>query len=103
MQMPLAHLDGWLRGPQARQWGFARYAVMLQLYVWLELALRRRYPDSLDRQVVRVDRAFARFSLGKNESVARDRLDRQSDAVRKIRVRMDERLAERRAMAETQN
>jgi hypothetical protein len=91
-EVSLPHLGNWIRGRQNSRWGFARYAVMLQLYVWIELALARRYPERLRGQVVRLDRAFARFELGGQKSHDTNRLDRRADGIRRIRVEMEKRL-----------
>jgi hypothetical protein len=65
---------------------------MLQLYVWFELALARRYPEQLRGQVARLDRAFARFELVEQKSQDTNCLDRRADGIRRIRVEMDRRL-----------
>ena len=56
----IAHLDGWLEDRLAH-WGYERYAQMLDLYVYLELAIRRRYGERLKGQTGRLDEAFTRF------------------------------------------
>ncbi|MGZ0174587.1 MAG: hypothetical protein ACKVHE_34225 [Planctomycetales bacterium] len=57
-----AHLADWLEH-RSSNWGYERYAQMLELYVYLELALRRRYGDRLRGQAGRLDEAFTRFWL----------------------------------------
>jgi hypothetical protein len=47
LEAPLSHLEDWLRSPLGRGWGFERFAVILRLYVWIGLALQRRYPDRM--------------------------------------------------------
>jgi hypothetical protein len=59
LEASLSHLEDWLRSPIARGWGFERFGVILRLYVWMGLALRRRYPDRMAGQVTHLDRALA--------------------------------------------
>ena len=56
------HLEDWLEGE--KNWGFDRYATMFQLYVCLELAIKRRYEDRLKGNVSKLDLAFARYQKG---------------------------------------
>jgi len=86
----LSHLDDWLRAPSGRGWGFERYGVMLRLYIWIGLALARRYPDRMAGQAIRLDRAFARFELGENES--EEAIARRADSIRRTRAEMIRRL-----------
>jgi hypothetical protein len=93
-ELSLSHLADWTRGRESRRWGFARYAVMLQLYVWIELALAKRYPGRLAGQFFRLDRAFARFGLGDDESVDQARIDHRADSIRRIRRKMGSRIGQ---------
>lgn len=63
-----SHLAGWFdrRKPN---WGYERYAQMLELYVYLELAIRRRYGDRLRGQTGRLDEAFTQFWLESNDDL----------------------------------
>jgi hypothetical protein len=63
---PLAHLDGWLRAPTAKRWGFRRFGTMLQLHTCLDLAIDQRYPGRMRGNISLLDDAFARF-LSANE------------------------------------
>jgi hypothetical protein len=58
----IAHLDGWLED-RLNHWGYERYAQMLDLYVYLELALKRRYGQRLKGKTGKLDEAFTRFWL----------------------------------------
>ena len=86
----LSHLDDWLRAPSGRGWGFERYGVMLRLYIWIGLALARRYPDRMAGQAIRLDRAFARLDVGENES--EEAIARRADSIRRTRAEMIRRL-----------
>lgn len=63
-----AHLAGWFdrRKPN---WGYERYAQMLELYVYLELAIKRRYGDRLRGQTRRLDEAVTRFWMNSNDDL----------------------------------
>ena len=50
----------WIEG-KPKNWGPDRYATMLRIYVYLELALKRRYVDKIRGNQGRLDVAFARF------------------------------------------
>ena len=78
-----SHLKQWL-GRKTDQWGHDRYARMLKLYVYLELALKARYGDRLRRQLDALDGAFAGFIYG--DPV------RASDSVKKMRRELSRRL-----------
>ena len=88
----LSHLDDWLRAPSGRGWGFERYGVMLRLYIWIGLALARRYPDRMAGQAIRLDRAFARFELGENAS--EEAISHRADSIRRTRTEMNRRLGQ---------
>jgi hypothetical protein len=90
-----AHLHDWLiREP--KNWGYDRYAIMLRIFVYLELALKRRYSSRVRRKQEALDGAFARVYYGKpltsTESIRKIRqaltqrlnlrIDRDSDALR---------------------
>ena len=64
----IAHLDGWLEHRSAH-WGYERYAQMLDLYVYLELAIRRRYGERLKGQIGRLDEAFTGFWLESKDGI----------------------------------
>jgi hypothetical protein len=83
------HLRSWLYAKSSK-WGHKRYARMFQLYVYMELALKRRYPERVDRQIEALDRAFGRClsEFPKNTTA----VARMSDNVKKIRLYMTRRL-----------
>jgi hypothetical protein len=57
----LRHLDGWLEGISSDKWGVARSSKLMQLYVYLELALKRRYPLKVKGHLDSIDRAFRAY------------------------------------------
>jgi hypothetical protein len=91
LDTPLSHLDDWLPAPEGRGWGFERYGIMLRLHIWIGLALARRYPDRMAGQAIRLDRAFARFELGENES--EEAIARRTDSIRRTRAELNRRLS----------
>jgi hypothetical protein len=70
----------WLN-PKEKHWGVKRYHAMLQMLVYLELGLKRRYRERLHRRTKKLDVALSSF------------LKLDVDSVRKIRQRMAKRLA----------
>ncbi|MCA9071132.1 MAG: hypothetical protein KDA84_19525 [Planctomycetaceae bacterium] len=82
------HLEDWLEGE--KNWGFDRYATMFQLYVCLELAIKRRYKHRLRGNISKLDLAFARYQMG----VDAESLDvsTAAETIKKIRNRMEKRL-----------
>ena len=90
LDSPLSHLEDWLRGPIGRGWGFERFGVILRLYVWVGLALQRRYPNRMAGQAIRLDRALARFEVG--ETATEDAIARRADSIRRARTEMVRRL-----------
>lgn len=81
------------RGPQSL--AYDRYAQMLVLYVYLELALRRRYGERLMGWSDSLDRAFARLLLAKSGSpltVPLNKVESRVQSVRKLRQKMQQRL-----------
>lgn len=76
----------WLSQANHAKFGVDRYGNMLQLYVYLELALKQRYGSELRKSTVKLDEAFARFfSATQSKSV-------QLEAVRRVRLEMMRRL-----------
>jgi hypothetical protein len=90
LEASLSHLDDWLRAPSGRGWGFERFGLILRLYVWIGLALQRRYPDRMAGQVTHLDRALARFEVG--ETATEDAIARRADSIRRARTEMNRRL-----------
>jgi hypothetical protein len=83
-----APLNDWLDF-QEKYWGHKRNTTMLRLFVYLELALRRRYAAQLRRQAARLDHAFSRFLLAEGDQ---DETMRE-ESLRKIRLAMLKRLS----------
>ena len=78
-------LDEWMSG-QPKQWGYERYGLMFRLYVHLELGLKQRYRQQLQRQAGKVDHALARFLKPEQESFV------SAETIRKVRQEMNRRL-----------
>ncbi|MEK6237960.1 MAG: hypothetical protein N2C14_24880, partial [Planctomycetales bacterium] len=76
------HLTSWL-DKESKDWGHERFATMLRLYVYLDLALKRRYGDRLKGRTGKIDEALTLYLFGRNADV---------DSVRKIRLFMRSRL-----------
>jgi len=45
-----------------KKWGHDRFAVMLELYVYLHLGHYARYPEKVLRRKLNIDEAFAVYS-----------------------------------------
>ena len=88
---PLNHLDDWFE-VSAKKWGFDRYAKLLELYVYRDLALMRRYPSRLSGKTELLDQAFSAY-WGGAADVPEDAL-RGVESVRKLRLHMERRLRE---------
>ncbi len=85
----LAHLDQWLR-PRDDQWGPVRSAKLMQLYVYLELAIKRRYGDRLRDQLGTVDKVFRSF--WHEEEGRETEASVKADAEKRIRLELKKRL-----------
>jgi hypothetical protein len=79
------HLRDWLDG-RPKKWGPTRYALMLRLFVYLELALRNRYKHRINRNIERLDRAFASVFCDSRGTMPAE------DSVKKVRLEMNRRL-----------
>lgn len=75
----------WLEGDSQKDWGPDRFATMLRIYVYLELALKRRY--KVTGKLGKLDAAFARFLSPDMDGEASG-----SATVKKIRWKMATRL-----------
>jgi hypothetical protein len=84
-----SHLAGWLE--RTKHFGHERSAVMLNLYVYLELALKARYGDRIRGNTQALDYALGHFlvacSLGGDVDLSSE------ESIRKIRQEMQRRLA----------
>lgn len=88
---PLGHLDDWFEG-SAKKWGADRYAKMLELCIYRNLALMRRYPSRLTGKTEVLDQAFSAYWSGTADA-PEDSL-KGVESVRKLRLHMDRRLRE---------
>jgi hypothetical protein len=82
------HLEGWFNGE--KNWGYDRFAIMLKLYVYLELCLKARYPDRVAGHLEKLDYALGYF-LAQHASAQEVHLSK-ADSIRKIRQEMARRL-----------
>jgi len=89
----LSHLNGWLFDTHKKNedWGVLKCGHLLPLYVYIQLALRRRYADRLDGQIKLLDPVFAEyFSTTTPQNNGRPW---SAGSIRKIRERMEKRLS----------
>ena len=87
----LRHLDGWLIGIKRKKWGVARTAKLMQLYVYFELALKRRYPSRVEGHLDSIDRVFRAYW---NDVPTNSHAVADPEAERKIRQELGKRLRE---------
>lgn len=92
LRVNLQHLDEWMKGE--RNWGFGRYARLLDLYLYRELALSKRYSERMNGHVEAVNRAFGAFWLADRKAAGMDdaQVDKSVDGVRRIRTKLLKRL-----------
>jgi hypothetical protein len=76
------HLGEWFNNSK---WGPPRYLRMLRLYVYLELGLRRRYANRVERAVRRIDECFGQFFKHFGD-------DANEESVRVVRLELQKRL-----------
>lgn len=88
---PLNHLEDWFAG-SGKKWGADRYAKLLELYVYRDLALIRRYPSRLSGKTEVLDQAFSAYWSGTFD--VPEKALRGVESVRKLRLHMDRRLRE---------
>ena len=87
----LDHLGPWLNRT-SKNFSLERFAAMLPLYVYLELAIKSRYESRLYGNTAALDRALGQFIKNINpDSHAAISVE---DTVKKIRMKMSERLKE---------
>ena len=80
----------WIDGTP-KNWGHERYQLMLELFVYLELCLARRYADRLKSNRERLDLAFSRhYCIQKDQLAAPARM---LETIRKTRQEMNRRLS----------
>ena len=90
LTVPLQHLEPWL-GKRTKKFGFDRFATMLRLYVYYELALRRRYAEKIERRTAHIDRAFGQFL--RNVATRSAQSEAAAETIRRIRLEMQRRLS----------
>jgi hypothetical protein len=73
-----------------KNWGHDRNRLMLELYIYVELCLKRRYPDRVHRKFERLDLALSRF-LVKRKAKYSDS-DSKTETVRRVRFEIQRRL-----------
>jgi hypothetical protein len=83
------HLDDWLER-RPKNWGHDRYAQMLQLFIFLCLALNHRYGKRLQGNLSRLDNALAKFSCGQSASATE--LSGKTETLRRIRLELFQRI-----------
>jgi hypothetical protein len=80
-----SNLDDWLER-RPKNWGHDRYSQMLQLFIFLCLALNQRYGKRLQRNLSRLDGALATFSCGQSASATK--LSGKAETLRRIRLEL---------------
>ncbi|WP_437194500.1 hypothetical protein [Planctomicrobium sp. SH527] len=83
------HVKPWLDQRDHQKFGVARYSDMLQLFLYQELALKRRYGEDLRKSIGKLDEAFATFFQDKK---LKNRGRIQAETVKRVRQRMAKRL-----------
>ncbi len=86
---PTNHLNSWLDGTP-KNFGVHRYAVLLRLYICLELVLRARYGSRIINRLGLFDEAFALYLNGGRSRAGKSTVTAES--VRKLRLVMSDRL-----------
>ena len=85
---PPDHLRDWL-DHRPDNWGHDRFAMMLRMYVYLELGLKRRYGNRLKGRLAGLDAAFARYFQRTADSLE---AERYAGSVKKVRQELSRRL-----------
>ena len=83
------HLQGWFRRDRNR-WGHERLRTMLKVFYFVELCLKRRYPDQIDRRTEELDYALSRLLFQSPDPRAAPL--REVESIRKVRQEMGRRL-----------
>ena len=92
LEHPLPHLAAWIRGRQSTKFGVARFALLLQVYVLLELALRPRYAERIERNLGRLDLAIASYLSSDEDRRKAGRVAKQAENIRRVRLELRKRL-----------
>ena len=83
------HLQGWLT-QRDKRFGPDQYARLFNVYLCLELALRSRYRDRLNRNLERMDNAIGRYLS--DDPANRNMYLAGVESIKKARLKMDRRL-----------
>jgi hypothetical protein len=83
------HLEEWLKG-RPKNFGHRRYAMMLELYIYIELCLRARYSERLSGPIDKLEDTLSHFM--KTDQRIRRPASCEKDNLRKIREAMVKRL-----------
>jgi len=83
------HLQGWFRRDRNR-WGHERLGTMLKVFFFLELCLKRRYPDRINRRTEELDYCLSRVLFQSPDTEAAP--IHEVESIRKIRQEMGRRL-----------
>lgn len=87
--MPPLQLREWLE-ERSENWGYERFAIMLKLYIYIELCLKKRHANRIKKKIGKLDVAFGSFLRG--DSAVGDVDLAAADSVKKIRLEMQRRL-----------
>ena len=82
-RLDLTRFQSWLEPKKKNGFGFARYEMLLDVHVYLNLALRVRYPEMVSGNIGRLDQAFARW-MGRRSSRRADAIT--ADSIKRIRT-----------------
>jgi hypothetical protein len=91
-ERPQRHLESWIRGRETTRFGVGRFGLMWQLYVLIELVLRRRYSDRLRGNLGRLDLAIAAFLCPPADRGEWVRITKFAENIRRVRLAMNDRL-----------
>lgn len=84
-------MKAWVDGKK-EEVGTTRFALMFELYCYLELAIGRRYRQRLHRKAEALDRALSRYFQSRDGKLGTP--DRMCETLKKIRSEMSRRLAQ---------
>lgn len=88
LSQPPDHLKDWLEH-RPDNWGHDRFAMMLRMYVYLELGLKCRYGNRLKGSLPGLDAAFARYFKRTTDSLE---AEQYAGSVKKVRQELSRRL-----------
>ena len=104
-RLDLTRFQSWLEPNKKNRFGFARYEMLLDIHVYLNLAMKVRYPEMVSGNLGRLDQAFARWmgrrSSRKAETITADSIKRiRTHGARLLRVNADEEAGETSSQAD---